>query len=89
MIETSRSGQVSWIEKNDEGGYFDSLNSRIECFTELSLKTAEAYQIVNYGLSGHYVPHHDAFKKQYVRIISCAHMSYSHHVGGDFEVLSP
>jgi len=66
LEERSRSGQVYWI-KNDDVEYFDSLNTRIETFTGFSTKTAELYQIVNYGLGGHYLPHHDSFQKGGVR----------------------
>ncbi|CAH1713708.1 unnamed protein product [Aphis gossypii] len=61
--ERSRSGQVCWINNNDEVKYFDSLNTRIETFTGFTTKTAEKYQIVNYGLGGHYLPHYDPFPK--------------------------
>lgn len=47
-------------------GGFDSLNDRIECFTGWSTKYAESYQIVNYGLAGHYKQHYDALL-QHVR----------------------
>ncbi|XP_027852158.2 prolyl 4-hydroxylase subunit alpha-2-like [Aphis gossypii] len=61
--ERSRSGQVCWINNNDAVKYFDSLNTRIETFTGFTTKTAEKYQIVNYGLGGHYLPHYDPFPK--------------------------
>lgn len=47
-------------------GVLDSLNDRIECFTGLSTKNAESYQVVNYGLGGHYKQHYDAFNIQNV-----------------------
>ncbi|KAL5234592.1 hypothetical protein ACI65C_002002 [Semiaphis heraclei] len=59
----SRSGQVNWITASDAVKYFDALNTRIESFTGFSTKTAELYQIVNYGLGGHYLPHNDPFLK--------------------------
>ncbi|XP_060880426.1 uncharacterized protein LOC132952225 isoform X1 [Metopolophium dirhodum] len=61
--EQTRSGQVYWINEVDAVEYFDALNTRIESFTGFSTKTAELYQIVNYGLGGHYLPHHDPFIK--------------------------
>jgi len=63
MREKYRSGQVSWIFKNQEEGRFNLLNTRIKCLTGLSLEFAEEYQIVNYGLGGHYIPHYDTFGK--------------------------
>ncbi|XP_026811721.1 prolyl 4-hydroxylase subunit alpha-2-like [Rhopalosiphum maidis] len=61
--EKSRLGQATWINSNDSVEYFDSLNNRIETFTGFTTKTAELYQIVNYGLGGHYLPHFDPFHK--------------------------
>lgn len=69
LTEKTRSGQVNWIYKKDEGGFFNSLNSRIESFTEYSLSTSEDYQNVNYGLGGHYTIHLDPFYKKFVSII--------------------
>ncbi|CAI6369320.1 unnamed protein product [Macrosiphum euphorbiae] len=63
LQEQTRSGQVYWIKEVDAVEYFDALNTRIESFTGFSTKTAERYQIVNYGLGGHYLPHHDPFRK--------------------------
>jgi len=67
LEERTRSGQVNWITEFDAVKYFDALNTRIESFTGFSTKTAELYQIVNYGLAGHYLPHHDPFIKGTVR----------------------
>jgi len=64
LEERTRSGQVFWIYDNDSVG---SLNARIESFTGFTTKTAELYQIVNYGLGGHYSPHYDSFQKGKVR----------------------
>ncbi|XP_060842511.1 prolyl 4-hydroxylase subunit alpha-2-like [Rhopalosiphum padi] len=61
--EKSRLGQAAWINNNDAVEYFDSLNNRIETFTGFSTQTAELYQIVNYGIGGHYLPHYDPFHK--------------------------
>lgn len=49
-------------------GVLDSLNDRIECFTGRSTKNAEWYQVVNYGLGGHYKQHYDAFNIHNVSI---------------------
>ncbi|VVC31293.1 Hypothetical protein CINCED_3A000530 [Cinara cedri] len=58
--EKHRSGKTSRI-KNIHG----SLNARIESFTGRNTQTAEDYQIVNYGLCGHYMPHYDVFSKKH------------------------
>jgi len=65
--EKSRLGQVYWINDNDAVEYFHSLSNRIETFTGFTSQTAELYQIVNYGLGGHYLPHYDPFQKGTVR----------------------
>lgn len=65
LVEKTRSGQVSWIECNKEI-HFNSLNSRIETISGYSSSSGENYQIVNYGLGGHYIPHNDAFLKEHV-----------------------
>jgi len=67
LLEISRSSQTKWIKKNEENGQFNLLNARIETLTGYSLKSSENYQIVNYGLSGHFQPHHDAVERKYVR----------------------
>jgi prolyl 4-hydroxylase len=66
-VEKSRLGQAAWIDDDDAVEYFYSLNNRIETFTGYSTQTAELYQIVNYGLGGHYSPHYDPFHKETVR----------------------
>lgn len=68
LTENTRSGQVGWVGDNDVNGELDALNSRVESMTEFSIKTAEKYQVVNYGLGGHYVCHFDPFSKKLVRI---------------------
>lgn len=68
LIESTRSGQVDWIKKLEETKQLSSLDARIACFTGFSLETAERYQVVNYGLGGHYMPHHDSIKVRLVRM---------------------
>lgn len=58
LLEHIRSGQIKWVDKEEN---FNSLNARIETITGRSIQTAEQYQIVNYGIAGHYSPHYDAF----------------------------
>ncbi|XP_025196695.1 prolyl 4-hydroxylase subunit alpha-2-like isoform X2 [Melanaphis sacchari] len=77
LNERSRSGQVYWINYYDAVEYFDSLNTRIETFTGFSTKTAELYQIVNYGLGGHYLPHHDPFQKGIVYLTDVKNDGYT------------
>jgi prolyl 4-hydroxylase len=36
-----------------------SLSRRMSLLTNLSLETAEALQVLNYGIGGHYEPHYD------------------------------
>lgn len=54
--EEQRSSKTSQIEKIQ-----GPLNARIESFTGRNAQTAEEYQIVNYGLCGHNMPHFDTF----------------------------
>jgi len=88
--EKTRSGQVYWIEEADAVEYFDALNTRIESFTGFSTKTAERYQIVNYGLGGHYLPHHDPFLEGTVRnTIIYLYASYHYTDGGSWRGGAP
>lgn len=64
-----RLGQLSWMSEKTTRKHFDSLNHRIETLTGLSLRSSEAYQTVNYGLAGHYVPHLDAISDTRVNLI--------------------
>lgn len=66
FAENKRSGQVGWLSpKNLKSISLNSLIDRIELFTGLTTKTSENFQIVNYGLAGHYTPHHDAFARTF------------------------
>lgn len=67
LSEDERSGQLNWIGNNDVDSR--SLNARLESFTGLSLEKAEDFQVVNYGLGGHYLPHYDTLKKQAGRFL--------------------
>ncbi|VVC31299.1 Prolyl 4-hydroxylase, alpha subunit,Oxoglutarate/iron-dependent dioxygenase,Prolyl 4- [Cinara cedri] len=64
VVEENRSGQTGRLSKDDASKHFDKLNTRIETITGMGTKNAELYQIVNYGLGGHFTPHHDAFIKK-------------------------
>ncbi|XP_075750763.1 prolyl 4-hydroxylase subunit alpha-2-like [Rhipicephalus microplus] len=54
-----RIGKVSWLWDSDSDR-LQRLSRRISITTGLSLESAEAYQVANYGLGGHYTPHMDA-----------------------------
>ncbi|KAL1483584.1 hypothetical protein MTO96_033091 [Rhipicephalus appendiculatus] len=54
-----RIGKVSWLWDSDSNR-LQRLSQRIAVATGLSLESAEAYQVANYGLGGHYTPHMDA-----------------------------
>ncbi|KAH8020981.1 hypothetical protein HPB51_011348 [Rhipicephalus microplus] len=51
--------RVSWLWDSDSDR-LQRLSRRISITTGLSLESAEAYQVANYGLGGHYTPHMDA-----------------------------
>ncbi|XP_077489526.1 prolyl 4-hydroxylase subunit alpha-2-like [Amblyomma americanum] len=54
-----RIGKVSWLWDHKHP-LLQRLSRRIATATKLSLESAEAYQVANYGLGGHYTPHQDA-----------------------------
>ncbi|XP_037521421.1 prolyl 4-hydroxylase subunit alpha-1 [Rhipicephalus sanguineus] len=56
-----RIGKVSWLWDSDSNR-LQRLSQRIAVATGLSLESAEAYQVANYGLGGHYTPHMDAHR---------------------------
>ncbi|KAH7944323.1 hypothetical protein HPB52_018273 [Rhipicephalus sanguineus] len=53
------SSELSWLW-DSQHKLLEKLSRRIEVSTGLSLESAEAYQVSNYGLAGHYTPHLDA-----------------------------
>ena len=55
-----RVSKVAWVYNNDDP-FVDVLNQRLEDMTGLSMKTAEPFQINNYGIGGHYNIHNDYF----------------------------
>lgn len=61
LMEDKRLGQLNWFSESDYPELFDKLNQRIETVSGFSTKTAEKFQIVNYGLGGHFDVHIDAF----------------------------
>ncbi|KAL1470018.1 hypothetical protein MTO96_024688 [Rhipicephalus appendiculatus] len=52
-----RIGKVSWLWDSGSNR-LQRLSQRIAVATGLSLESAEAYQVANYGLGGHYTPPH-------------------------------
>lgn len=78
-----RLGKIAWL--NDSGSVvLTRVSRRIERIT--GLKTAyrasasfgEAFQVLNYGIGGHYIPHHDYFK---VKDVYDAAENYLHDSG--------
>lgn len=53
-----RVGQLAWLPKSTNK-YIKTIFQRIEDMTELTTKSAESLQVLNYGIGGHYVPHFD------------------------------
>ncbi|XP_033755817.1 prolyl 4-hydroxylase subunit alpha-2-like [Pecten maximus] len=58
----TRSGETSWIHPAEKISI--KLEKRIELLTGLDRLTAEYFEIVNYGLGGHYLRHYDALDLQ-------------------------
>ncbi|KAH6942755.1 hypothetical protein HPB50_009818 [Hyalomma asiaticum] len=54
-----RTGKVSWLW-DVHSKVLQRLTRRIAVATGLSMESAEAYQVANYGIGGHYTPHMDA-----------------------------
>ncbi|XP_075543964.1 prolyl 4-hydroxylase subunit alpha-1-like [Dermacentor variabilis] len=59
MPSWKRIGKVSWLWDSDHN-FLQRLSRRIAVTTGVSLESAEAYQVANYGIGGHYTPHMDA-----------------------------
>lgn len=56
-MDQIRTSKVKWLDSNDD--IMRNIDLRIELITGLSTSTAEKWQIINYGIGGHYVPHLD------------------------------
>ncbi|KAK9754310.1 Prolyl 4-Hydroxylase alpha-subunit, N-terminal region [Popillia japonica] len=54
----SRIGKLAWLE-DFEHKHVADVGQRVEDMTGLTMETAEELQVVNYGIGGHYEPHHD------------------------------
>lgn len=55
-----RVSKNSWLSFA-EHPFLDKISKRLEDITGLTIKTGEPLQIANYGIAGHYGPHHDFF----------------------------
>ncbi|XP_037944125.1 uncharacterized protein LOC119676931 [Teleopsis dalmanni] len=53
-----RTSKNSWLHHNDHK-YLENLRQRLHDITLLDLTSAEALQVANYGIGGHYGPHYD------------------------------
>lgn len=62
MTATYRISKSAWLT-NSEHEHIDRLSKRIELITNLTTKTAEELQVLNYGIAGHYEPHFDFARK--------------------------
>lgn len=58
-----RISKSAWLT-NSEDEVIDRLSKRIELITNLSTKTAEELQVVNYGIGGYYDAHYDFARKE-------------------------
>lgn len=55
-----RISKTTWMPYNDFD-FLKAVSQRIEDLTGLSMVNAEHFQVVNYGMGGHYEPHTDSF----------------------------
>lgn len=55
-----RTSKFAWFDDNDNE-VFPRLTQRLEDMTGLNLDTSEGFQIMNYGIGGHYATHNDYF----------------------------
>jgi prolyl 4-hydroxylase len=53
-----RTSQSGWIN-DSEHPLIDRLSQRTKALTNLTLDTVEEFQVLNYGIGGHYEPHYD------------------------------
>lgn len=65
-ISQARLSKVSWLS-NDQHKVVETLSQRTADMTGLNMLTAEALQIANYGIGGHYEPHYDFFSDKKTR----------------------
>uniref|UniRef100_A0A914EE63 procollagen-proline 4-dioxygenase n=1 Tax=Acrobeloides nanus TaxID=290746 RepID=A0A914EE63_9BILA len=49
---------ITWL-KETEHEVIARINNRLDYMTNLDMDTAEALQVANYGIGGHYEPHYD------------------------------
>ncbi|XP_011292636.1 prolyl 4-hydroxylase subunit alpha-2-like [Musca domestica] len=53
-----RISKNSWLDFK-EHRFLDAITQRLEDITGLTMETGEQLQVANYGIGGHYGPHHD------------------------------
>ncbi|MFH4982128.1 hypothetical protein AB6A40_008837 [Gnathostoma spinigerum] len=63
-LETAsyRISKSAWL-RGDHDEVVERINNRIDLMTNLEQETSEDLQIANYGIGGHYDPHHDFAKR--------------------------
>lgn len=80
-MESTRSSQTAWINPHPNNKWlYDPIDARIESITGYTTQTSENYQVVNYGLAGHYNVHHDPNGVRGVRIKIYICIYTRHHV---------
>ncbi|CAN7993128.1 unnamed protein product [Ixodes hexagonus] len=58
ITSNRRTTKIAWLT-DDQHPTLRKVSQRIELATGLTLTSSEMYQVANYGLGGHYVPHPD------------------------------
>ncbi|XP_077867566.1 prolyl 4-hydroxylase subunit alpha-2-like, partial [Saccoglossus kowalevskii] len=58
-ITPSRVSNTAWLEETDDNILLPRISRRLEAITGLNTENAEPYQLVNYGIGGHFIPHMD------------------------------
>ncbi|XP_013142674.1 PREDICTED: prolyl 4-hydroxylase subunit alpha-1-like isoform X2 [Papilio polytes] len=61
-----RIAKLAWL-KDEDSPVVTRVSQRVEDFTGLSIASAEKLQVLNYGIGGYYVPHHDNQLKSKMR----------------------
>lgn len=55
-----RTSKFAWFTEDDDE-LFPILTQRLEDMTGLTMSTSEQFQVMNYGIGGHYATHKDYF----------------------------
>lgn len=59
---SSRTGKLAWLSDSDHK-VFQILIQRFEDMSGLTMATSERFQVLNYGIGGHFAAHVDYFDK--------------------------